>query len=163
MINKVILMGRLTADPKFSQTPSGTALCRFSVAVDRKFADKSTGERQADFISVVAWNKTAEFVSKYFAKGSMIIVEGSIRNNNYESNGVKHYSYEVHADDVSFGETKAAAGANRTSSNNGYSNNYQVPQQNTAVQNPVNAPNNDISVGDVSAFEEILGDGDVPF
>ena len=110
MINKVILMGRLTADPNFSQTQSGVAYCRFTVAVDRKFADKTTGERQADFINVVAWRQTAEFVSKYFSKGKMIIVEGTLRNNNYtDSNGVKHYSYNVIADSVSFGESKSAS------------------------------------------------------
>ena len=111
MINTAILMGRLTADPDSAQTQSGTAYCRFTVAVDRKFADKTTGERQADFISCVAWGKTAEFVSKYFSKGKMIIVEGTLQNNNYtDSNGVKHYSYNVVADSVSFGESKSASG-----------------------------------------------------
>lgn len=110
MINTVILMGRLTADPDSGQTQSGTAYCRFTVAVDRKFADKTTGERQADFISCVAWRKTAEFVSKYFSKGKMIIIEGTLQNNNYtDSNGVKHYSYNVVADSVSFGESKSAS------------------------------------------------------
>lgn len=110
MINTAILMGRLTADPDSGNIQSGTAYCRFTVAVDRKFADKTTGERQADFISCVAWGKTAEFVSKYFSKGKMIIVEGSLRNNNYtDKNGVKHYSYDVVADNVSFGESKSAS------------------------------------------------------
>ncbi|MGN1036640.1 MAG: single-stranded DNA-binding protein [Ruminococcus sp.] len=110
MINSVILMGRLTADPDCNQTQSGTAYCRFTVAIDRKFADKTTGQKEADFISCTAWGKTAEFVSKYFSKGKMIIVEGSLRNNNYtDSNGVKHYSYNVVADSVSFGESKSAS------------------------------------------------------
>ena len=110
MINTVILMGRLTADPDSAQTQSGTAYCRFTVAVDRKFADKTTGERQADFISCVAWRQTAEFINKYFSKGKMIIVEGTLQNNNYtDSNGVKHYSYNVVADSVSFGESKSAS------------------------------------------------------
>ena len=108
MINTVILMGRLTADPDSGQTQSGTAYCRFTVAVDRNFADKTTGERQADFISCVAWRQTAEFINKYFSKGRMIIIKGSLQNNNYtDKNGVKHYSYDVVADNVSFGETKA--------------------------------------------------------
>ena len=111
MINSVILMGRLTADPDCNQTQSGTAYCRFTVAIDRKFADKTTGQKEADFISCTAWGKTAEFVSKYFSKGKMIIVEGTLRNNNYtDSNGVKHYSYNVVADSVSFGESKSASG-----------------------------------------------------
>ena len=110
MINTVILMGRLTADPDSGQTQSGTAYCRFTVAVDRKFADKTTGERQADFISCVAWRQTAEFINKYFSKGRMIIIEGSLQNNNYtDKNGVKHYSYDVVADNVLFGESKSAS------------------------------------------------------
>ena len=110
MINTVIFMGRITADPEIKTTSSGISFCKFTVAVDRKFADKTTGERQADFISCVAWGKTAEFVSKYFSKGKMIIVEGTLQNNNYtDSNGVKHYSYDVVADNVSFGESKSAS------------------------------------------------------
>ena len=99
MLNKVILMGRLTADPELRQTPSGVSSCRFSVAVNRNYTSKETGERQTDFINVVAWRNTAEFVSRYFSKGKMIIVEGSLRNNNYtDQNGVKHYSMDVQAD-----------------------------------------------------------------
>lgn len=110
MINRVVLMGRLTADPDFSQTQNGTAYCRFTVAVERNFADKDTKERQADFINCVAWAKTAEFVSKYFSKGKMIIVEGTLRHNNYtDKNGVKHYSYNVIADNISFGESKSGS------------------------------------------------------
>ena len=110
MINCVILMGRLTADPDSGQTQSGIAYCRFTVAIDRKFTDKATGQKEADFIGCVAWRKTAEFVSKYFKKGSMIIVEGTLQNNNYtDSNGVKHYSYNVIADNISFGESKSAS------------------------------------------------------
>ena len=109
MLNKVVLMGRLTADPELRQTQSGVNSCRFTVAVDRNFVPQG-GERQADFIGCTAWGKTAEFVSKYFLKGQMIIVEGTLRNNNYtDSNGVKHYSYNVVADSVSFGESKSAS------------------------------------------------------
>lgn len=170
MINKVILMGRLTADPNFSQTQSGTAYCRFTVAVDRKFADKTTGERQADFINVVAWRQTAEFVSKYFSKGKMIIVEGSLRNDNYtDNNGVKHYSYDVVADNVSFGETKTASMANGNSSYtvpSNSSNNNSAPQNNAPVQNNNNsapAKDNSMSAGNLSDFEEVLGENDLPF
>ena len=113
MLNKVILMGRLTADPELRQTPSGVSSCRFSVAVNRNYTSKETGERQTDFINVVAWRNTAEFVSRYFSKGKMIIVEGSLRNNNYtDQNGVKHYSMDVQADNVSFGESKSASASN---------------------------------------------------
>ena len=169
MINKVILMGRLTADPNFSQTQSATAYCRFTVAVDRKFADKTTGKRQADFIRCVAWRQTAEFVSKYFSKGKMIIVEGSLRNDDYtDNNGVKHYSYNVVADNVSFGETKTASMANGGSSYTAPSNgggNYSAPQNNAPVQNNNSAPagNNSMSAGNLNDFEEVLGENDLPF
>lgn len=113
MLNKVILMGRLCADPDFRQTQSGVAVCRIRVAVDRRFSNKQTGEREADFISVTCWRQQAEFVSRYFHKGSMIIVEGSLRNSDYtDQNGVKHYSMDVQADNVSFGESKRAAQEN---------------------------------------------------
>ena len=167
MINKVILMGRLTADPELRQTQSGIASCRFTVAIDRRFADKNTGERQADFINVVAWRQQAEFVSRYFSKGRMIIVEGSFRNYNYtDNNGVKHYGYDVVADNVSFGESKSAASANNGSSysapSNNFNNSYQAPAPaQAAPQQPQN--NDSMSYGNLSDFEEILSDGDVPF
>ena len=75
MINKVIIQGRLTADPELTQTTSGISLCRISIAVDRGYKSKETGESQTDFINVIAWRHTAEFISRYFKKGSMIIVE----------------------------------------------------------------------------------------
>lgn len=112
MINSVILMGRLVADPELRQTPSNISVCRFRIAVDRGYSS-ANGEKQADFINVTAWRQTAEFVSKYFTKGKMIIVEGSLRNNDYTDNdGVKHYSMEVQADRVAFGESKKADGNN---------------------------------------------------
>lgn len=91
-------MGRLTADPELRQTQSGVASCRFTVAVNRKFADKSTGERQADFITCVAWRQTAEFVSRYFSKGKMIALDGELRNNNYKDRthpDVTHFNRQL--------------------------------------------------------------------
>lgn len=103
-------MGRLCADPEFKTTQSGTATCRFRVAVNRQFANKQTSEREADFINVTCWRQTAEFVNRYFHKGSMIIAEGSLRNNDWtDNNGVKHYSMVVQADSVSFGESKQSS------------------------------------------------------
>ena len=166
MLNKVILMGRLTADPELRQTPSGISSCRFSIAIDRSYKSRDTGERQTDFINVVTWRQTAEFVSRYFSKGRMIIVEGSLRNNNYtDSNGVKHYSMDVQADNVSFGESKAASAA---SSGIGDVNGFQQPSeyQNNRVQEaPAKSqPADDsIQLGDLGDFEEILSDGEVPF
>lgn len=106
MINKVILMGRLTADINLRQTQSNIFYCNFSIAVDRKFKGQN-GEKQTDFINIQAWRQTAEFIAKYFSKGRMIIIEGTLQNNNYtDNNGVKHYGYNVVADSVNFGESK---------------------------------------------------------
>lgn len=103
-------MGRLCADPEFKQTSNGTANCRFRVAVNRQYTNKQSGEREADFINITCWRQTAEFVNKYFHKGSMIIVEGGLRNNDWtDQNGVKHYSMVVQADNVSFGESKQSS------------------------------------------------------
>ena len=115
MLNKVILMGRLTADPELKQTPNGVNTCQITVAVNRNYVTQGQ-ERQADFISVVAWRQTAEFISKYFSKGKMIIVEGSLRTRTYDDKrypDVKHYVTEVYADNVSFGETKSAQNNSR--------------------------------------------------
>jgi len=163
MLNKVILMGRLTADPELRQTPSGVSTCRFSVAVDRGYKSKDTGERQADFIRVNAWRQTAEFVSRYFSKGKMIIVEGSLRNNDYtDANGVKHYSMEVLADNVSFGESKSASAGITESGNFQQPNVQSAPQQQRTA--PVSQPVEEtIQLGDLGDFEEILSDGEVPF
>ena len=126
-------------------------------------------ERQADFINVVAWKQTAEFINKYFSKGKMIIVEGTLRNDNYtDSNNVKHYSYNVVADNVSFGESKSASGNNNNSypvPQNNYSQNNSAPQNNAPAQNFNSAPadNTGMSVGNLSDFEEVLGENDLPF
>ncbi|WP_226392904.1 single-stranded DNA-binding protein [Ructibacterium gallinarum] len=103
MINKAILMGRLTRDPELRHTSSGTPVCSFSIAIDNGYGDK----RQTDFINCVAWNKTAEFVSNYFSKGKMIIVIGRIATRTWEGqDGKKNYATEVVASEVSFGESK---------------------------------------------------------
>ena len=145
MLNRVILLGRLVADPEFRQTQSGVSVCRFRVAVDRPY--QKDKERQADFIGCTAWRNTAEFVSRYFSKGKMIIVEGSLHNNDYtDNNGVKHYSMDVQAENVGFGEAKGQIENN---------------QQNTAPQAaPAGQP---LNVGDLGDFEEIISDGDTPF
>lgn len=153
-MNKVILIGRLTADPELRQTQSGVATCRFTVAVNRRFADKSTGERQADFITCVAWRQTAEFVSRYFSKGKMIALEGELRNNNYQDRthpDITHYCTEVLVDNVEF-----VGGKNENSSSGG-----QVSAPAPTTQQPQN--NDSMSYGSLSDFEEILSDGDVPF
>lgn len=107
MINRIILMGRITRDLELRQTPSGVSTLSFTVAVDRNF-QKQGEERQTDFISCVAWRQQAEFISRYFGKGRMIALEGTLRTRTYDDkNGVKHYITEVLVDNVSFtGEAK---------------------------------------------------------
>lgn len=146
-LNKVILFGRLTKDPDFRQTQSGTAVCRFTVACDRAFANKETGKREADFIECQAWRQTAEFVSRYFQKGSAITVDGSLRNNNYtDNNGVKHYGYVVMADNVGFGGSKSENAGNQQT----------APKFDTVPQS------GGLNIGDLGDFEEIIG-GEPPF
>ena len=102
MYNKMILVGRMTADPEMKSTPSGVSVCSFSVACDRQFKDKD-GNRKADFIPCVAWRGLAEFVVKYFQKGSPIGIEGSLETKTYtDKNGNKRMMYEVIADRAFF-------------------------------------------------------------
>ena len=106
MLNKIIIMGRLTRDPELRRTQSGTAVTSFSLAVDRDFKSQS-GEKETDFIDVVAWRSTAEFVSKYFTKGRMAIVEGRLQLRDWtDKDGGKRRSAEVVADNVYFGDSK---------------------------------------------------------
>ena len=105
MINKVILMGRLTRDPEMRHTNSGTPVTTFSIAIDNGYGDN----KRTDFVNCLAWNKTAEFVTKYFAKGKMIIVIGRIATRSWETqDGKRAYATEVVAKEVSFGETKSS-------------------------------------------------------
>ena len=106
MLNKAILMGRLTKDPELKYTPSNVAVTTFTLAVDRNFARQGE-QRQTDFINIVAWRQTAEFVSKYFTKGQLVAVSGSIQTRTWDDNeGKRHYVTEVVADDVYFAESK---------------------------------------------------------
>ena len=106
MLNKVFMQGRLVSDPELRHTPNGVAVASFRIAVDRDFKDKA-GKRQADFVNVIAWRATAEFVSKFFSKGRMAIVEGKLQSRNYEDkDGNKRYALEVIADNVYFGDSK---------------------------------------------------------
>lgn len=148
MINKWIGMGRLTADPELRQTQSGVSSCNVTVAVQRDFTDGS-GERQSDFINVVAWRQTAEFVCRYFSKGSMIAVEGQLRTRTYDDKrypDVRHYVTEVYADKVSFCGSKNDNGGTAAK-----------PAQ-TAQRPAQTAP-----AADLSDFEEVVSDSDLPF
>lgn len=136
--NKVILIGRLTADPEFSQSASGVSFCRFSIAVDRGYA-KNGQEKQTDFFRVSTFRQTAEFVSRYFTKGKLILVEGKVQNDNYtDQNGVKHYSCSIVADNVSFVGSKSDDNMN----GNGYQPNRYQPNNNGYAPNYNYQPNN---------------------
>ena len=109
MLNKIFLMGRLTRDPELRRTQTGTPVASFSLAVDRDFKDKATGERSTDFIDVVAWRQTAEFVSRYFTKGRMAVVEGRLQIRDWtDKEGGKRRSAEVIADGIYFAGAKSA-------------------------------------------------------
>ncbi len=111
MVNNVVIMGRLTYEPELKSTPNGVSVIHFQVACDRNFS-KSGEERKTDFIDVTAWRQTAEFVSRYFSKGSMIAVQGSIQTENFtDKDGNKRKSVDVVANNVSFCGSKAESGA----------------------------------------------------
>lgn len=113
MLNTVVIMGRLTRDPEMRTTQSGVAVASFTLAVDRDFGGKDGGEKQTDFIDCTAWRHSADFVSKYFAKGSMAIVKGRLQIDNYTDNdGNKRKSAKVIADNIYFGESKKSGGQN---------------------------------------------------
>ena len=170
MYNRIILMGRLTKDPELRTTQSGVSLCRFSIAVDRQF-QKQGEERQADFFDVTAWRNTAEFVCKYFSKGKMIHIEGKLANDNYtDQNGNKVYRNTIIAEQVSFCGDKSGTGTqtggtdppqtaqkHEQQQSSGYNALHRQPAQQSAQQPQ------QIELGDLGEFEEILSDGEVPF
>ena len=119
MLNRIIIMGRLARDPELRRTQTGTPVASFRLAVDRDFKDKATGERSTDWIDVVAWRQTAEFVSRYFTKGRMAVVEGRLQMRDWtDKEGNKRTSAEVVADNVYFGDSK------RDGDGGGYSSGY---------------------------------------
>ena len=148
MLNKIILMGRLTRDPELRRTGTGTAVTSFSLAVDRDFKSQS-GEKETDFIDIVAWRSTAEFVSKYFTKGRMAVVEGRLPIRDWtDQDGGKRRSAEVVADNVYFGDSKRDGG-----DSSGYS---AAPAYKNAAPSNFNAGGSD--------FAEIgEDDGELPF
>lgn len=151
MLNRVILMGRITHDLELKNTQSGIAVLSFTIAVDRSYA-KEGEDRQTDFIQCVAWRNYAMFIEKYFGKGRMIAVEGHLQTRTYEDkNGTKHYITEVIVDKVSFtGELKKDSSSNGTVSSN-------------EVNQP-NPPQDCIeSIGNIDDFEVVISDDGVPF
>ena len=150
MLNKIFIMGRLTRDPELRRTQSGTPVTSFSLAVDRDFKSQS-GEKETDFIDVVAWRATAEFVAKYFTKGRMAVVEGRLQIRDWQDrDGNKRRSAEVVADNVYFGDSRRDNGGDNGGS---YGGGYSAPAGGYAP-----------AVGGPSGFAEIdEEDGDLPF
>ena len=155
MLNKIILMGRLTRDPELRHTQTGTAVASFSLAVDRDFKDKATGDRTTDFIDVVAWRQTGEFVSRYFTKGRMAVVEGRLQIRDWtDKDGNKRRSAEVVADNVYFGDSKRDA-----ESAGPYSGGYSAP---SGGRSPAPSGFGAPDMGD--QFAELSDDdGELPF
>ncbi len=150
MLNHITLMGRLTRDPELRYTQSGTAVASFTLAVDRDFASKEGGERQTDFIDIVAWRQTGEFVSKYFQKGSMAVVAGRLQIRDWQDKeGNKRRSAEIVAENVYFGDSKRREG--------GEGSYHDSP--------PPRSSQSSYDGGSKgSAFSELNdGDGDLPF
>ena len=145
MFNIVILTGRLTSDVELKTTPNGVSVCSFSIAVERRH--KQGEDRQADFINIVAWRNSAEFVSKYFHKGSMIGIEGAIQTRRYQDkDGNNRTAFEVVANNVHFVESKKSQGSTEG--------------------NSIPVPENDLlpELADrLSGFEEVSGNDDLPF
>ena len=111
MLNHIVLMGRLTRDPELKRTASGTAVTSFPIAVDRDFPNKETGERETDFIDIVAWRGTAEFAEKYFAKGRAVVVSGRLQIREWnDKDGNKRRTAEVVADNLYFADSKREDG-----------------------------------------------------
>ena len=145
-LNVAVLMGRLCADPEPKVTPNGVSVTNFSLAVDRSYVPKGQ-ERQADFINIVAWRGTADFVCKYFRKGQLIAVQGSIQTRSYtDKEGNKRKAFEIVADNVHFAEPKRD-----DNSHNGNKSTYPTAGK---------APDFE---GDAGDFEEMPDDGDLPF
>ena len=139
MLNSVCLMGRLTADPELKSTQLGVSVCNFRIAVDRTYTPKGQ-EKQTDFINIITWRSTAEFVSRYFRKGQLVAVQGSIQTSQYtDRDGNKRTAFDVVADNVFFAEKKAESG--ETKQGAGYDHSPDIQ-------------------GD---FEEIVGNDELPF
>lgn len=148
--NKVILIGNMTADPELKQTTGGISVCSFSIAINRRFAKSEQNQQTVDFINIVTWRQSAEFVSRYFKKGNPILVCGQLQTRSWTDNqGQKRYATEVVADEVSFVGSANQAGAQGNPSGAAYTPDaYGAPSFNSASG---------------AGFEELPNDGDLPF
>lgn len=163
-MNKVILMGRLTRDVEMRQTPNGVSLARFSIAVNRRFAGRDA-QQQADFINCVAWRQTGEFISRYFQKGSMIAVVGSIQSRSWDGqDGKKQYATEVVVDEAYFTGSRSETGTQGSGfnqgSNGGFNQGFNSP---APSQNNGSEPNFGDDF-DMDGFSDLDGsEDDLPF
>ena len=154
MLNHITIMGRLTRDPELRYTQSQTPVASFTVAVDRDFGGRDGGEKQTDFIDCVAWRQTAEFVSKYFTKGSMAVVSGRLQIRDWtDREGGKRRSAEVVVDNMYFGESRRRDGDSSDNRSSSYSSSYSSAGSAGRSRAPA-----------ASAFSELDdGDGELPF
>ena len=149
MLNHITIMGRLTRDPELRRTGSGVAVASFTVAVDRDFSGRDGGERETDFIDCVAWRQTGEFVSKYFTKGSMIVVSGRLQIRNWnDKDGNKRRTAEVVADNVYFGESKRSESNGSYGGNTYGGNTYNAPAPSYGGYSAPAAPASDFAMLD---------------
>lgn len=157
MLNVVAIMGRLVADPELRTTPAGVNVCKFRIACDRNFA-KPGEQRQADFIDVIAWRQQAEFVCRYFQKGSMIAVEGSLQTRQYQDkHGSNRTAVEVVANNISF------AGAKRQDSQSAPSYEQQTASHVKQAKAAQNVPQPTYTQGSMDDFAVISDNDDLPF
>ena len=161
MLNRIVLMGRLTRDPELRHTQTGTPVASFTLAVDRDFKDKTTGEKATDFIDIVAWRSTGEFVSRYFTKGRLAVVEGRLQLRDWtDKEGNKRRSAEVVADNVYFGDSKRDAEAAGVSVSGSY-----APPPSGGYAPPPSAPGGyGVPAGGGDQFADFSeDDGELPF
>ena len=161
MLNHIVIMGRLARDPELRRTQSGVPVASFRLAVDRDFKDKNTGERGTDWIDVVAWRATGEFVSRYFTKGRMAVVEGRLQMRDWtDKEGNKRTTAEVVADNVYFGDSR------RDGDGGGYSPSYSGGQSSYSAPAPRSDPFGGYGAppADGDSFSELTtDDGPLPF
>ncbi len=151
--NKVILVGRLTADPELKQTGTGLSVCSFSIAVNRRYSKADQGQPTADFFTVVAWRNTAEFVCRSFRKGRPILVCGQLQNRSWtDNNGNKRYVTEIVADEVDFVDSKPEGAAHNADGQQYMPDAYASP-----------AYSNQSKGADVGDFADVSDDAGLPF
>ena len=165
MLNHIVIMGRLTRDPELRYTQSNTPVAGFTVAVDRDFGGRDGGEKQTDFIDCTAWRQTGEFVSKYFHKGSMIVVSGRLQSRKWEDrDGNKRTSWEINVDNVYFGESRRDSNAGDNSYGSRSADSYNRSADSYGGQTYAAPSRNTAPASQAGGFEDLGDDdGELPF